>query len=434
MVAGLPLHRGRGIDGGMNVEGTQRGSELLAGAARFESAPGLIARLLAPGFGKLLDQIDRGLERGSILGHLPDGSTRLLGGRNPGFDAEIHLKSWRALLRLATNGSVGWYQAWEAGEWSSPDLVPVFAVFGQNVVTLQSAGRAKSLWRRALRQAHRLNRNTREGSERNIQAHYDLGNDFYTAWLGETMTYSSALFETDAPASLNHAQRAKVAAVLDRLGLERGDSLLEIGCGWGTLAQTAGDRGLKVDAISLSDQQLAWARKRAGEGVRFLKQDYRDTRGQYDAVASVEMVEALGREYWPTFMDCIARNLKPGGRATIQYISLRDEAFDAYAESADFIQAYIFPGGLLIRTSEFRALAEERGLLWQDQSDFGHDYAETLRLWRASFDQAVQHGLLPEGFDSRFIGLWRYYLQYCEGGFRSGNIDVHQVTLLKPER
>lgn len=414
----------------MNAETGTRGTGLLEGAARFESAPGLLARLLAPGFGKVLDQIDRGLAQGSITGHLPDGTTRLLGGRAPGFDAVIHLKSWRALVRLATNGSVGWYQAWEAGEWTSPDLVSVFAVFGQNAQSLGSAGRAKGLWRFALKHAHWLNRNTRAGSERNIQAHYDLGNDFYAAWLGETMTYSSALFR-GAGHDLDTAQRAKIAALLDRTGIAPGQSLLEIGCGWGTLARAAAERGGRVDAISLSDQQLAWARNQAGEQVQFLKQDYRDTSGQFDAVASCEMVEALGREYWPTFMDCVARNLKPGGRAAIQYISIRDEIFDAYAASADFIQAYIFPGGLLIRTSEFRRLAEERGLQWCDQSDFGLDYAETLKAWRERFDRAAQEGGSLRGFDERFQRLWRFYLQYCEGGFRSGSIDVHQVTLVK---
>ena len=189
-------------------------------------------------------------------------------------------------------------------------------------------------------------------------------------------------------------------------------------------------RGITATAISLSDAQLAWARERH-PGVDFRKQDYRDTAGQYDAIASVEMVEALGREYWPTFMDCIARNLKPGGRAAIQYISMRDDLFDAYAQSADFIQAYIFPGGLLIRTSEFRRLAEERGLAWQDQQDFGHDYADTLLHWRRNFDRAVAEDRLPQGFDREFCDLWRYYLMYCEGGFRGGGIDVHQVTLVK---
>ena len=193
----------------------------------------------------------------------------------------------------------------------------------------------------------------------------------------------------------------------------------------------AADRGAKVDAISLSDEQLAWARRQSAGDARFLKQDYRDTKGQYDAIASVEMVEALGHEYWPTFMDCVARNLKPGGRAAIQFISMKDELFDAYAGSADFIQAYIFPGGLLIRASEFRELAQARGLAWTDEVRFGQDYAETLRIWREKFDRAASEGLLPPGFDERFKALWRYYLMYCEGGFRGGGIDVHQVTLIK---
>ena len=189
-------------------------------------------------------------------------------------------------------------------------------------------------------------------------------------------------------------------------------------------------RGAQVTAISLSDEQLAWARSHH-PGPDFRHQDYRDTSGQFDAIVSVEMVEALGREYWPTFMDCVARNLKPGGRAAIQYISIRDDLFDAYAASADFIQAYVFPGGLLIRTSAFRRLAEERGLSWQDQRDFGIDYADTLKAWLANFDRAVAEGRLPAGFDAGFVSLWRYYLQYCEGGFRGGGIDVHQVTLVK---
>ena len=292
--------------------------------------------------------------------------------------------------------------------------------------------RAKGTWKRALKAAHDRQRNTRSGAEKNISAHYDLGNDFYAAWLGETMTYSSALFDPSASSqTLNAAQRTKIDAILDRVAVKDGDTLLEIGCGWGTLAKMAADRGARVDAISLSDEQLAWARRQNAGNARFLKQDYRDTHGQYDAIASVEMVEALGREYWPTFMDCVARNLKPGGRAAIQFISMKDELFDAYADSADFIQAYIFPGGLLIRTSEFRTLAEERGLSWQDEESFGIDYAETLRIWRETFDRVASEGLLPSGFDDRFRALWRYYLMYCEGGFRGGGIDVHQVTLVK---
>tara|TARA_B100001179_G_scaffold231000_1_gene219846 strand:+ start:1060 stop:2316 length:1257 start_codon:yes stop_codon:yes gene_type:complete len=416
----------------MGVTGQPRGGDLLAASQRFARRPGFLSRLIAPGFHKLLDKLDAGMERGSVLGHLPDGNTRLIGGRAPGFEAEVTIHNWRALLRAATGGSVGWYQAWEAGEWTSPDLVQVFAVFMQNAESLGDVTRAKGTWKRALKAAHDRQRNTRSGAEKNISAHYDLGNDFYAAWLGETMTYSSALFDPSASSqTLNAAQRTKIDAILDRVAVKDGDTLLEIGCGWGTLAKMAADRGARVDAISLSDEQLAWARRQNAGNARFLKQDYRDTHGQYDAIASVEMVEALGREYWPTFMDCVARNLKPGGRAAIQFISMKDELFDAYADSADFIQAYIFPGGLLIRTSEFRTLAEERGLSWQDEESFGIDYAETLRIWRETFDRVASEGLLPSGFDDRFRALWRYYLMYCEGGFRGGGIDVHQVTLVK---
>lgn len=414
----------------MTVQGISRGGDLLAGAARFERRPGPLARLIAPGFHKVLDRIDAGLATGSITGHLPDGTTRQLGGRAPGFDAEVRILDWRALMRLATNGSIGWYQAWEAGEWDSPDPVPVFALFMANGETLGDTGRARGPFRWAARFAHWLNRNSRAGAARNIHAHYDLGNDFYAAWLDPTMSYSSG-YRTQG-VTLEMAQRRKWDRLAERLGMP--GTLLEIGCGWGGLADYFQRAGAKVTAISLSDEQLAWARARQDAGVTFLKQDYRDTRGQYDAIVSVEMVEALGREYWPQFMDCIACNLKPGGRAAIQFISMNDALFDAYARSADFIQAYIFPGGLLIRTSEFRRLAEERGLTWHDEERFGPDYAETLKTWRANFDEAVSAGALPAGFDARFQRLWRYYLMYCEGGFRGGGIDVHQVTLVKQDR
>jgi cyclopropane-fatty-acyl-phospholipid synthase len=224
------------------------------------------------------------------------------------------------------------------------------------------------------------------------------------------------------------AQKRKWARLAERLGTP--ETLLEIGCGWGGLSSAFAEKGSAVTAISLSDEQLAWCRDRH-PAIDFRKQDYRDTSGQYDAVVSVEMVEALGREYWPTFMDCLARNLKPGGRAAIQFIAMREELFEGYARNADFIQAYVFPGGLLIKTSEFRALAEARGLAWQDQEDFGTDYAETLKAWRENFDRAAREGRLPDGFDQRFRDLWRYYLMYCEGGFRGGGITVSQATLVK---
>jgi len=414
----------------MDGEGAQRGHALIEAGRRFGWEPGLFARLLAPGFHRLLDRIDRGLETGSIAGRLPDGTTRRLGGRKPGFEAEVHLRDWRGLLRLATGGSVGWYQAWEAGEWASPDPVQVFAVFAANAATLGETGRAKGPWRLASRALHWLNRNTRDQAEKNIHAHYDLGNDFYAAWLDPTLSYSSA-YRVGAD-GLEAAQRRKWQRLSQRLEADgrAPGTVLEIGCGWGALAGHLAARGSRVTAISLSDGQLAWARERYPD-ADFRKQDYRDTVGRFDAVVSVEMVEALGREYWPAFFDCLARNLKAGGRAAIQFIAMRDGLFESYARNADFIQAYVFPGGLLIKTGEFRRLAAERGLAWEDQEDFGRDYAETLKAWRASFDAAELHGRLPAGFDRRFCDLWRFYLMYCEGGFRAGAITVSQVTLVK---
>jgi cyclopropane-fatty-acyl-phospholipid synthase len=409
----------------MNREAV-RGGSLLAGGRRFGVTPGFFARLFAGGFHKIVDAVDAGLERGSIHARLPDGSTRLLGGRADGFAAEIELRDWRALLRLTISGSVGWYQAWEAGEWTSPDPVPLFALFAANGETLGETGRAKGPFRLAARLAHWLNRNTKAGAEKNIHAHYDLGNDFYRQWLDPTMSYSSAYrFGGDG---LEAAQRRKWARLAERIG--KPASVLEIGCGWGALSNHLAERGAAVTGISLSDEQLAWCRERY-PAAQFRKQDYRDCAGQYEAIVSVEMVEALGREYWPDFMDCLARNLTPGGRAAIQYIAMKDELFEGYARNADFIQAYVFPGGLLIKASEFRALAEERGLRWQDQEDFPLDYAETLKAWRANFDAAEAEGRLPADFDERFRNLWRFYLMYCEGGFRGGGITVSQVTLVK---
>lgn len=408
-----------------------RGRHLVRGGMALPGATGWAARLVAGSFERLLRRIDAGMATGSLEAQLPDGSVRLLGGRAPGFDARVHVADWRALLRLATGGSVGWYQGWERGEWDSPDLAAIFALFMANAAHLGGAARAKGPWRWMVRFAHLLNRNSKRGAQRNIAAHYDLGNDFYAAWLGRSMAYSSAKFRTPGE-TLEEGQHRKMADIADRLAIAGGDTVLEIGCGWGTQAQVLAGRGGGVTAISLSQEQLAHADRCHAGKADFMLRDYRDVTGQFDAIASVEMVEALGREYWPSFLACIDRLLKPGGRAAIQFISMRDELFDAYAGSADFIQTYIFPGGMLIRTNEFRALAERRGLEWRDQEDFGKDYAETLRIWRDNFDAAVDEGRLPAGFDNRFVRLWRYYLMYCEGGFRGGGIDVHQVTLVKP--
>ncbi|HSG33046.1 MAG TPA: cyclopropane-fatty-acyl-phospholipid synthase family protein [Sphingomonadaceae bacterium] len=415
----------------MQAERLSRGDQLLEGSHRIHTGPTFLARLFGGGFHKLLDRVDRGLARGRLTVHLPDGSSRRLGDRAPGFEAEVTIHDWRALVRAATAGSVGWYQAYEAHEWSSPDAVPFFALMMANAAELGDTGRAKGPWRLAGRVLRWFSRNTRKQAERNVHAHYDLGNDFYSTWLDPTMSYSSGYRFGEG--GLEQAQRNKWQRLAERLG--NPGTLLEIGCGWGSLANFFACRGSRVTAISLSDQQLNWARFNQSDAIDFRHQDYRDVGKEagerFDAVVSVEMVEAVGREYWPSFIACIARCLKPGGRAAIQWIAMRDDVFDAYARNADFIQAYIFPGGMLIKESEFRRLAAKHGLSWEDQENFSRDYAETLKAWRANFDNAVAEGRLPEGFDERFVRLWRFYLMYCEGGFRSGGITVGQATLVK---
>lgn len=392
--------------------------------------------LFMRGFQRIVDRIDAGLEYGTIEGTLPDGSARLLGGRGAGPSAVVTLHSWKSLLRLVRGGSAGWYEAWAAGEWSSPDPVQIFDLFMRNRLSLGTVARPSGLAKVAGMALHALRRNSRSGARRNIEFHYDLGNDFYQAWLDESMTYSSALFaEPEVTGeTLEAAQHRKIEKLLDRLMLSDGDRLLEIGCGWGGLAEVA-LRGQRIyyHGITLSPAQKTYADHRlSGLGdAQVSLTDYRDVVGQYDAIASVEMVEAVGQQYWPDYLQSVARCLKPGGRAAIQYIRIADDVFEAYARGTDFIRHYIFPGGMLLSESRFRAIAVECGLSWENQQDFGLHYAETLRHWRIRFDAAVAAGTLPAGFDDKFISLWRYYLMYCEGGFRGGGINVAQVTLVK---
>ena len=412
-----------------------RGGHLIAADRGFATGGGLLARAFGGGFHKILDRIDAGLQEGGIDATLPDGTHRNLGGRAPGPMPVVRLHSWRGLVRLISSGSVGWYKAWALGEWSSPDPVPLFDLFMRNGESLGQVARAKGIWRSVNRAAHLFRRNSKARARANIAFHYDLGNDFYRAWLDPGMTYSSALFAGGD--TLEQAQSRKIHALLDRLALKPGQRLLEIGCGWGGLAEVAArDYGVEVVGLTLSAEQKAWADARiaaAGlhDRVRIELADYRDAAGRYDAVASVEMVEAVGQDYWASYLQTIARVLKPGGRAALQLISIREELFDAYAASADFIQTYVFPGGMLISEARFQALAELAGLGWRDRRGFGLDYALTLKQWRARYDAAVEEGRLPPGFDTAFHNLWRYYLMYSEGGFRGRGIDVAQVTLVK---
>jgi len=413
--------------------GRQHGASDLRRASVLDPLFGLFEGM----FQKILDRIDAGLAAGSIEVAVPGGRVRRLGGRAEGPAAIVTLASWRALLRLATRGSVGWYVAWSLGEWSSPDPVALFELFVLNRTTLGNAGRAAGVTRRLQRLWHRLHANSRHGARRNIEFHYDLGNDFYSLWLDPTMSYSSAMFDepVSAAQSLEDAQRMKLAAILDRTATVPGDSILEIGCGWGSFVEVAARSGRSVHGITLSAEQKRAVEARAErlglQGVSVSLTDYRDVTGSYDAVASIEMVEAVGEAYWPEYLAAIASALKPGGRAALQYIAIDDAIFDAYAGNVDFIQRYVFPGGMLISESRFRVIAAEHGLSWQDRRGFGLHYAETLRRWREAFDAVIAEGRLPPRFDRNFIGLWRYYLMYCEGGFRGGGIDVAQVTLVK---
>ncbi|MEQ1498521.1 MAG: cyclopropane-fatty-acyl-phospholipid synthase family protein [Novosphingobium sp.] len=404
-----------------------RGTELTHAGGPVALDAGWLARLWVGSARRLLRGFDAGIVQGSIDLTLPDGSRQRLGGRNPGIAAQLTLNNWSGLVRGASAGSVGLFKSWEAGEWDSADLAGLFAVLAANSAHLSKQLRARGPWRLGGRVLHCLHRNSRSGARRNIHAHYDLGNDFYAAWLDPEMVYSSARFQPGEP-DLAAAQRRKLDSVADRVA--GAHNVLEIGCGWGALAQRLAESGMAVTAISLSDAQLDWARANRPSAIDFCKQDYRDAQGQFDAIVSVEMVEAVGQEYWDAFFAAVARCLKPGGRAAIQYIAIRDDLFEAYAQSADFIQTYIFPGGMLVSESRFRALAALHGLDWQDQIDFPLDYAETLRIWLEKFDLAVSQGRLPDGFDHRFVRMWRFYLMYCEGGFRGGLITVAQVTLI----
>ena len=423
----------------MNAPPPDHDRQFRSGGRGFSGGKGVWTTLTSAPFHRALDRIDKGLDAGAIEAWLPDGSYRILGGRAPGPVAEVTMASWRALVRLARGGSVGWYRAWEKGEWSSPDPVPLFDLFMRNAASLDRAARARGFTRLLNLFRHVTRRNTKAGARRNITFHYDLGNDFYAAWLDETMSYSSALFQEPirADEELAYAQLNKVRALLDRLELKPDQQLLEIGCGWGTLAEIAADEyGVGVTGITLSPAQREHAlginrcNVHAGR-VRIALADYRDIDGQFDAIASVEMVEAVGRDYWKAYLATLDRCLKPGGRAAIQFIAIDDLIFERYAASADFIQTYVFPGGMLLSEKRFRAAAESQGFVWQDRRGFGAHYAETLKRWRERFDAAVDDGKMPAEFDRKFIDMWRYYLMYCEGGFRGQGIDVAQVTLVK---
>ncbi len=388
----------------------------------------------APAAARTVFRLLQQLRHGSLTIELPDGSVQTVGdGQGP--HISIHLHNWNAFGAALKSGDIGFAESYIAGDWTTPDLAGLLGLLLANRKALDEVIFGSWVGRLAYRLRHLLNRNTKSNSRKNIHAHYDLGNAFYTLWLDGTMNYSSALFEEGLDQDMQQAQHAKVRRALRMAGVQSGDRVLEIGCGWGALAEKATvEFGAQVTGVTLSTEQLAWAQKRlAALGVDtradLRLQDYRDIHdGPYDAVCSIEMLEAVGREYWPTYFQSVARLLKTGGRACIQTIVIQDALFERYIRSTDFIQQYIFPGGCLPCPAEVRRQAQAAGLQVVDELAFGRDYADTCRRWRADF-MAQREKVLALGFDERFIRIWEFYLAYCEAGFDAGDIDVVQYTL-----
>ena len=380
------------------------------------------------------------LKHGTLTVKLPDGSVQRFGnGQAP--QASLHLLNWNVCSAALKSGDIGFAESYIAGDWTTPHLTDLLQVFIVNRKEVEDVIYGTWLGRFAYRIKHLLNRNTKANSQKNIHAHYDLGNAFYELWLDGTMNYSSAIFETPET-SMKDAQHAKVRRALRMAQVKPGDRVLEIGCGWGALAEKATQEfNAHVVGVTLSTEQLEWANKRmqregVAEKADLRLQDYRDigktTQDEpFDAICSIEMVEAVGREYWPEYFQTVARLLKPGGHACIQSIVIADELFERYLTSTDFIQQYVFPGGCLPCPKEFRAQAAKAGLQVVDEFSFGQDYARTLQLWREQF-AAQQAHVLQLGFDQRFIRIWEFYLSYCEAAFLEANTDVVQYTLRKP--
>ncbi|MBU6266715.1 MAG: cyclopropane-fatty-acyl-phospholipid synthase family protein [Sphingomonadales bacterium] len=389
--------------------------------------PGLLARLAAPMLGRAT--------AGSLLVHTDHATLLRAHGPAVGPQAQVHIHRRRALLRALLGGEQGAARAFILGEWSSPDLTEACRFFARNP--------PKTDWplistpRRWLERArHAWRANTRSGSRRNIEFHYDLGNDFFRLWLDDSMAYSSALWRGGA-STLEAAQRAKLVHVADLLGAIDGRSVLEIGCGWGAQARELASRGARVKGITLSPSQLAFAQDAiatsgyAGQVTLHL-QDYRDQAEQHDAVVSIEMAEAVGEANLPTYFDTIRRSLKPGGKAVLQVITIAEENLDNYRANPDFIQRFVFPGGYLPSKTQLHDFARQAGLQPVARESFGLCYARTLAEWRSRFDAAWPR-IAALGFDERFRRLWTYYLCYCEAGFREGLVDVGLYVLARAE-
>ena len=387
-----------------------------------------------PGGGLLLRLLAANWTIGTLTIQLPDGAVHVLEGREPGPRGVLRIKDFRFARRVLASGDIGFAEGYIAEEWDTPNLAALLEALVRNHENIRRLFEGNAAMKAINWLSHRLNRNSRAGARRNIHAHYDLGNAFYAAWLDPTMTYSSARFDKPTD-TLKAAQRRKYQTLARAMDLKAGHTVLEIGCGWGGYAEYAArEIGAHVTGVTLSKAQHAYAVERlakAGLSNRTVIElvDYRDVVGQFDRVASIEMFEAVGQEYWPAYFGKIREVLKPGGRAGLQIITIDDRYFASYAKRTDFIQKYIFPGGVLPSKGALRPVIDAAGLAWAGVERFGLDYAETLKRWDARFQAAWGRIDRLPGFDERFRRLWRFYLAYCEAGFSTGRIDVMQLAL-----
>jgi cyclopropane-fatty-acyl-phospholipid synthase len=386
-------------------------------------------------FAQVFEQVKH-IPRGRVDVILPDGRHFRVEGKAPGFVAEVHVHNPDLFARLIRDGDLGFSEAYLDGWWSTPDLQAFMDLLQDDAEAMYDGFPGQRLVRAWERLRFWLQGNSRRQARKNISYHYDLGNDFYAFWLDETMTYSSAIFESPQE-SLEKAQLRKYASMVDQMGAKPGDHILEIGCGWGGFAEYAAkERGLRVTGLTISEEQYRYAVNRIASAgladrVTFKLQDYRDETGVYDGIASVEMFEAVGEKYWPVYFEAVRNRLKPGRNATLQIITVLDRRFEMYRRGVDFIQKYIFPGGMLPSPSVLRAEVERAGLRVARSVEFGESYSITLRRWHETFNDRWD-AVAQLGFDERFRRMWNFYLTSCASTFSSGNCDVTQITVTRP--
>lgn len=388
-----------------------------------------------PAFRTAYRLIAKGWREGAVTFVLPCGEELRVTGESPGPEARLIVRDYRFMARVLASGDIGFAEGYMAGEWETPDLSALLEAMSRNFDGIQRVALGNPVMWAANWIVHTLRGNTRSGSRKNIHAHYDLGNAFYSRWLDPTMTYSAARYERPGQA-LDEAQTNKYRALALSMDLKAGHRVLEIGCGWGGFAEYAArEVGAKVTAITISKEQYDFAAKRMfeqglAERAEIRMVDYRDVDGSFDRVASIEMFEAVGERYWPAYFGKVREVLAPGGRAGLQIITIRDEFFDQYRRRADFIQKYIFPGGMLPSERRLKEETDRAGLAWGGVSRFGQNYADTLSEWGRRFENAWDD-IRRLGFDERFHRLWRFYLSYCEAGFRTERTNVVHLNLAR---